>query len=82
MSEVSTSDSLEDALRQADQKEAVAIPRLPTQSEQSPGDAETVTRPVEDQQVKMRSEHLEVFYGSNRAIKGVDMSSMPMRSRL
>jgi phosphate transport system ATP-binding protein len=31
-------------------------------------------RPVEDRQIKMRAEKLEVFYGTNRAIKGVDMS--------
>ncbi len=74
MSEVSATDSLEDALRQAGQKDAVAIPRLPTQSGKSADDAAVAARPVEDRQIKMRSEHLEVFYGTNRAIKGVDMT--------
>ncbi|HLV98799.1 MAG TPA: phosphate ABC transporter ATP-binding protein PstB [Ktedonobacterales bacterium] len=73
MSEVSTSDSLEDAIREASQKDAVAIPRLPTQTGQAPSDAPMSERPVEEGRIKMRSEHLEVFYGTNRAIKGVDM---------
>ena len=73
MSEVSTSDSLEDAIREAGQKDAVVIPRLPTQPDQSPGDAAAPERQIEEGRVKMRTEHLEVFYGTNRAIKGVDM---------
>jgi phosphate transport system ATP-binding protein len=73
MSEVSTSDSLEAAIREAGQKDAVAIPRLPTQSGQTPGDAEAAQRPIDESRIKMRSDHLEVFYGSTRAIKGVDM---------
>ena len=73
-SEVSTFDPLEDALRQAGQREAVAIPRLPTQSGEAASDAVMMARPVEDQQIKMRAEKLEVFYGANRAIKGVDLS--------
>jgi phosphate transport system ATP-binding protein len=78
MSEVSTSESLtagslEDAIREAGNQDAVAIPRLPTQTGQAPSDEATPARPVDDGQIKMRSDHLEVFYGSNRAIKGVDM---------
>src|ERR1051326_7577810 len=78
MSEVSTSDSspsdsLEVAIREAGNKDAVVIPRLPTQPGQAPGDAEAPDRPIEEGRIKMRSEHLEVFYGTNRAIKGVDM---------
>jgi phosphate transport system ATP-binding protein len=73
MSEVSTSESLEDAIRDAGNQDAVVIPRLPTQAGQAPRDAAAPERPVDEGRIKMRSEHLEVFYGTNRAIKGVDM---------
>ncbi len=73
MSEVSTSDSLEDAIRKAGNKDAVVVPRLPTQAGQAPDSAVSLERPVDKGRIKMRSEHLEVFYGSNRAIRGVDM---------
>jgi len=73
MSEVSTPDSLEAAIRQAGQSGSVVIPRLSTQSGQAPGDAEALQRPIDEQRIKMRSDNLEVFYGTLRAIKGVNL---------
>src|SRR5690348_2083366 len=73
MSEVSTSDALQDALREAGQKAPVVMPRLPARRGQAPSGDETPARPLDEGKIKMRSEHLDVFYGTTRTIKGVDM---------
>jgi len=77
MSEITTpataTESLDDAIRQAGGAQEGA-PWLPTQSGIEPGDAERPPRPVSDGQIKMRSDNLNVFYGTNRAIKSVNLS--------
>ncbi len=78
MSEVTTpnvaQESLDEAIRQANRAGQGAAPWLPTQSGIEPGNAEQPPRPVSDGQIKMRSDNLNVFYGSNRAIKSVNLS--------
>ncbi|HEY7355554.1 MAG TPA: phosphate ABC transporter ATP-binding protein PstB [Ktedonobacterales bacterium] len=73
MSEVSTSDFLEDALRKAGKKDSIALPRLPVQTGEAQTSVAAAEAPGAHGHVKMRAEKLEVFYGTNRAIKGVSM---------
>ncbi len=49
------------------------VPALPTQGGQSADDAEAGGRAFEDGQRKMRTEHLNIFYGSRQAIKNVSL---------
>ncbi len=73
MSEVSTPESLEDAIRESRRRETFAFPWLPTQTGQEPTEADLSGRPVEDHQIKMRSDGLNVYYGTNHAIKNVSL---------
>src|SRR5690348_15371727 len=79
MSEITTpattsqpsTDAFDDAIRQAGSDRQHTAPWLPTQRSQALERAPE--RPVEEQQVKMRSEHLNVYYGSNHAIRNVSL---------
>jgi phosphate transport system ATP-binding protein len=65
--------SLGDVLEQSARKETVAFPWLPTQRSQPIEAAEELESDQAVAPTKMSARRLEVFYGSNRAIKGVDL---------
>src|SRR5579871_5141130 len=76
MSELSTTGeadhTLSGALEENARREMAAFPWLPAQRSQA---IEVLPeQPAGDQQVKMRSEHLNVHYGSNHAIKNVNLT--------
>ena len=75
MSELSTTGeadrTLDAALRDGNHRERVSSPWLSMQRSQTAEAA--LERPIGDQRIKMRSEHLNVYYAANRAIKEVSL---------
>jgi phosphate transport system ATP-binding protein len=67
-------ESLDDLLQQPPRVPEQGTPSLPTQSGQSINDAEASARPVEDGQIKMRTDGLTIYYGKRRAIKDVSLT--------
>ncbi len=80
MSEITTpattsqpsTDAFDEAIRQAGGDQQNAAPWLMAQSGRAASDAPDLL--VSDGQVKMRSEHLNVHYGSNHAIRNVNLT--------
>ena len=78
MSNVSTTGAAEPLVNQAqtgssDQSNS-AMPALLTQSGQAIGDVESVVRPPMDAQMKIRTEHLNIYYGKRQAIQDVSLT--------
>ncbi len=67
-------DSLDRPMRQPPVVSGNLVPPLPTQSGQSVNDAETADHPVREGQIKLRTEGLNIYYGSRQAIKSVNLT--------
>src|SRR5690349_16780203 len=70
----SPTEAFDEALRQAGSDNQHAAPWLMAQSGRATGGALAPDRPVSDGRVKMRSEHLNVYYSSNHAIRNVNLT--------